>query len=259
MKKYWLFIALLFIGIETQSQILISLLLGDKLNTGNIEFGLEGGFNWAWISGMETNKALSNLNLGFYFDIKIKDQWYLDTGLLVKSTLGVDNLTDKDLAFLGVDTYEDDGNYSQRMNYFLVPALVKYKFKNNVYVEAGPQFGLMYKGWVEYIATIEDKTTRVKDYNTDMINRLDAGLTAGVGYRLLKGLGWTLGAEYYYGLVNIYKDASGNKNSSLFFKVNIPIGVSEAVKNEVKAQKELIKEKKAAKKAKKELKKSKKQ
>ena len=28
-------------------QVLISLLLGDKLNTGKIEFGLEGGFNWS--------------------------------------------------------------------------------------------------------------------------------------------------------------------------------------------------------------------
>ena len=37
-----------------QSQVLISLLLGEKLNTGAIEFGLEGGINWTQISGLET-------------------------------------------------------------------------------------------------------------------------------------------------------------------------------------------------------------
>ena len=55
-----------------QSQVLIALLLGDKLNTGNIEFGLDGGLNYATIRGMESNTWTSNLNLGFYFDIRLK-------------------------------------------------------------------------------------------------------------------------------------------------------------------------------------------
>ena len=36
----------------------------------------------------------------------------------------------------------------------------------------------------------------------------------------------TLGVKYYHGLTNVYKGVSGTNNSSLFLKVNIPIGAS---------------------------------
>ena len=86
MKKYFI-ILFLFISYGIQSQVLIALLLGDKLNTGNIEFGLDGGFNYSSISGMDTNDKLSEFNIGFYFDFKLKEKWYLNTGVLMKSTL----------------------------------------------------------------------------------------------------------------------------------------------------------------------------
>jgi len=53
---------------------------------------------------------------------------------------------------------------------------------------------------------------------------LDAGMMVGFGYRLLKGTGMTLGLKYYYGFVDVYKDKAGSNNSSLFLKMNIPIG-----------------------------------
>ena len=42
MKKQFLIIFFLLISMGMQSQVLIALLLGDKLNTGKIEFGLLG-------------------------------------------------------------------------------------------------------------------------------------------------------------------------------------------------------------------------
>ena len=91
MKRIFLIIIFLFITFSIQSQVLIALLLGDKLNSGNIEFGLDGGYNYSKVSGFDANKKLSEFNLGFYFDIKMKENWYLNTGLLVKSTLGIDD------------------------------------------------------------------------------------------------------------------------------------------------------------------------
>ena len=241
MKKHLLIISLLIAGVTSQSQVLITLLLGDKLNSDGLEFGLEGGYNWSAISGLDASKSLSTFNLGFYFDIRIKNQWYLYTGTLVKSKLGMDNLSENDLDFLQTDTYEDEGDYSQVMNYFLVPALAKYKLKNRIYVEAGPQFGLMYKSWVEYNTDIEGKDATIKEYNKDMINKLDVGIMGGLGYKLMDGAGWTIGVKYYYGLVDVYKDKPGTRNSSFFVKLNIPIGAGD------KAQKKKA-EKKAAKK-----------
>ena len=224
MKKYFVIISFLFFGFTSQSQVLISLLLGDKLNSDKLEFGLEGGLNWASISRMETKNLARFFNLGFYFDMKVKNQWAFYTGVLVKSNLGVEKLSENDLEFLMVRTYPEKGEYKQVVNEFLVPALAKYNFKNHIYVEAGPQFGLRFKGFVEFNSDIEGIEARTREDNKDMLQKLDAGIVGGLGYKLLKGKGWTIGAKYFYGFVDVYKDRSGTKNSSINIKVNIPIG-----------------------------------
>ena len=234
MKKIIGILALLLLGLQGQSQILITLLLGDKLNSDKLEFGLEGGFNWSNISGMDANRALGTFNLGFYFDIRLKEQWFLYTGVLVKSNLGVAQLSDNDLLTIGASNYKsiDDsitltGDYSQKMSYFLVPALIKYKFKNNFYAMAGPQFGLMYKSWVQFDSDIEGRDATIKEYNREIINKFDVGAMAGIGYTMWQGTGWTIGVKYYYGFVNVYKNIHGTKNNSLFVHLNIPIGAGE--------------------------------
>jgi len=229
-KKYLILLGFLIMGFGSQSQVLIALLLGDKLNSDGLEFGLEAGYNWSKVSGFETNKSLPAFNLGLYFDIRLKNQWYLYTGVLVKSTLGVDKLTTNDLDFLQIEAIEYEGDYSQKIKYFLVPALAKYKFKNHIYVEGGPQFGLMYDAWVEYNSDVEGTTARIRADNKDMINRLDAGIMGGFGYTLLRGMGISFGVKYYYGFANVYKDQSGTNNNSLFVKLCVPIGAEKKPK-----------------------------
>ncbi|MGI9530431.1 porin family protein [Lutimonas sp.] len=257
MKKAILFLFFLFAGYTSQSQVLIALLLGDKLNSGKIEFGLDGGVNYAKISGMDSDDYIRKWNLGFYFDIKMKERWYLNTGVLVKSELGLDELTEDDLEFLGATIHDEEGEYSQSISYFLVPALARYKFDNHMYAEIGPQFGLAYKAHIKFYSDIDGIEINASEENRDMINRFDMGLAAGAGYRLLKGLGWTIGVRYYYGFLDVYKDRSGTKNSSLFLKLNVPIGLSKEKKEEIKDLKAQKKEKKEARKeAKKEAKES---
>ncbi|MBD45109.1 MAG: hypothetical protein CMC65_07830 [Flavobacteriaceae bacterium] len=249
MKKYIISIFFLFFIYNLQSQVLIALILGDKLNNGKMEFGLDGGLNFSSISELEANKWKRDFNLGFYFDIKMKKQWYFNTGVLVKSSLGVDNLSETDLNEIGTNLEITQlGDYTQKISYFLVPTLAKYRFKNNLYVEAGPQFGLMYKAWLEHNFNDEEgNENRIREENKDAVNRMEVGAVAGVGYRLLKGLGWTIGVRYHYGLTNVYKNISSIKNHALFLKLNVPIGVSEVKKEEIKEvknQKQKEKEKK---------------
>jgi hypothetical protein len=249
-KSKLLIILFLFISIGVQSQVLIALLLGDKLNTGKIEFGLDGGYNFSSISKLETNNWNNSFNLGFYFDFKLKDQWLFNTGVLVKSSLGAGKLTEADLNFLQATIYDSEGGeYEQKISYFLVPALIKYKFKNNMHVELGPEFGLMYKAWIEYNFEEDGYSSRIKQGNKDDINRMEVGLAAGAGYRLVKGLGWTIGVRYHYGFTNVYKNRSGTKNNALFLKLNVPIGVSDEKKKEVKELKAKLKQEKEAEKA----------
>lgn len=224
-KKIVALFVFLFIGISSQSQVLITLLLGDKLNSDGLEFGLEGGSNFSDISGLDADKRLASFNLGFYFDFRLKNQWNLYTGVLVKAKLGADKLSPDDLVFLEIaPNAQEDGTYSQVLNYFVVPALLKYNFENRIYIEAGPQFGLMYKSWVEFESSVDNKDIKTKDYNKDKINKLDTGITFGTGYKLMPDSGMTIGIKYYYGFTNVYKGVSGTNNSSLFLKFNLPIG-----------------------------------
>jgi len=245
-KKHLLVICFLLTGVTGQSQVLITLLLGDKLNSPNMEFGLEGGINWTQVTGLETHNFARKWNLGFYFDIRIQKQWFLYTGVLVKANMGVDKLTDNDLAFLGasihmVDSFPDGrvpGDYSHKMNYFLVPALIKYKFKRRIYVEGGFQFGLMYKSWIEFNADVEGNDAIVKEYNKDIINRIDAGGMVGCGYQLRKAPGMSFGVKYYEGFVNVYKGEPGYRNRSIFLKVTIPIGAGHKGEKDKSEEKE---------------------
>ena len=255
MKKLSLLISLIFILIgQTQSQVLISLLLGDDLNSDKLEFGLEGGGNFSKIGNLGNNKFLPDWNIGFYFDITIKENkpWNFYTGVLVKSRLGATNLSEYDILNLSDKAiYKETGTYSQKIKTFIIPVFLKYKFNRHFYVEAGPQLGLMYKAWIEYEYETSDTYKLEKYYNTDNFNKIDYGFAAGTGYRFKGRTGWTVGIKYYYGLADAIKILDNSNNQSLFLKVNIPIGRSEA------AQKRRL-EKQKAREAKKLQKKNKK-
>lgn len=230
MKKLkFLFLLLLFSN-AMHSQVLLSLIFGDKLNSEGLEFGLEGGINWANISNLNNDGSVRNYNLGFYFDITLKERLHLDTGVLVKSTLGANNLSSEDLTFLEIPTESEPGNYNQELRYFIVPVLLKYSLKNRIYFEGGPQIGWMRKGFVEFNYDDGNEEIRIRRSNSDAINKIDAGITLGTGYRLMKNDGMTLGIKYYFGMVDVYKNRAGTKNNSLFLKLNIPIGANAAKK-----------------------------
>lgn len=233
-RKYLLLVLAFCICSSASSQVLLSIIFGDKLNSDKLEFGLDGGFNWAQISGLESSSAQSAFNIGFYFDFALKNQWSIYTGVLVKSQLGTDKLSDEDLAFLEITPQQQEGTYSQRLNYFLVPGLMRYNLRNQIYLEGGIQLGLMYKASVDYYAETDDTKVGIREFNKDRINPIDAGLSAGIGYRLQPQKGMSVGLRYYHGLTNVYKGRSGTTNSSIFAKVTIPIGANKNEENKAK-------------------------
>ncbi len=224
-----------FISMNARSQILISLLLGDKLNTGQIEFGLTGGYGLAQIFNEPDSKHLNTFFLGFYFDFLLKKEknWYLNTGVLVKSRMGASGIPIYDLDDPEMDSVFDGGSINRKISYFNVPIEIKYRFKNNFFVDAGCQLGLRYTTNDEFVNTVENKDdlTYAKDIR-DEINRIDAGVAGGFGYKFMKGMGMSIGVRYYFGLVNIYKDTRNGNNSVLYLHVEIPIGANKKKKNE---------------------------
>jgi hypothetical protein len=232
MKKTLLFLGLLLIGYTTHAQVLISLLFGDKLNSPNIEFGLDGGVNYGNIANLEKSKMLPLFNLGFYFDIRLKNQWMIHTGVIVKSTQGADKLAVYSLDDESLDTVFATGHITRKINQFAVPIMVKYRFATYFHVEAGPMLSLRTKGYDYFKNKVkeEDDATYKLDIK-DNYKRIDAGIMVGVGFKLSK-LPKTsqFGIRYYYSFVDPLKENTGKGQffSSLYLYCSLPIGANSA-------------------------------
>ncbi|HEY5826426.1 MAG TPA: porin family protein [Cyclobacteriaceae bacterium] len=234
MRFFFLFLFLTAGMLTCNGQILISILLGDKINSGKLEFGLDGGLSISSLHGLDPSKTKSSLNLGFYFDFKLKNSWYFNTGVMVKSTMGATKVDVYSLNNSDLDNSFSEGSVTRRLGYFNVPFMMKYKFKNQFFVEAGPMLGLMNKSTDEFIATVVDKDDLTYEVKIrDWYHPLDAGVIGGIGYRLQGGNGMNIAVRYYYGFVDItVDDSSPNQyNRSLYFAVGIPIGVQKKPKD----------------------------
>ncbi len=138
MKKTLLIIIFLLYANAANSQVIISLIFGETPNTGKVEFGLDGGLTLSSIDGIEGAKHLTTWNLGFYFDIKLADPaWMLHTGVIVKSTMGTKNAPLYPLNDVYLDSAFSGGSVTTRLQYFNVPIMLKYKFRNNIFAEGG--------------------------------------------------------------------------------------------------------------------------
>lgn len=246
-KKYISTIFILLFCVQmVQSQVLISLLFGDKLNSDKIKFGLEGGVNFANVTNLETATVEPNFNIGFYFDFKLNDSpnWFLHSGVIVKSTMGA-SLDPYSLDDENLDVLFENGNVERKMQYWNVPFLARYKFNNNIFIEAGPMFGILYKGTDIFTNTVDGNDIEYNNNIRKEHTRLDIGLEGGIGYQTEKFMnGMNFGARYYQGLLNSSTTANANQlNTSYYIFVGLPIGAGE----KAQAKKKAAAEKKAIK------------
>ena len=236
MKKIFTILCLLLWGNLGYGQVLISLLLGDKLNSDKLEFGLDGGISYVDLGGISQAKSNGTFNLGFYFDLKLKNPtWMVHTGVIVKSTMGAKHLDVYPLNNPDLDAAFSGGTIERRLSYFDVPILIKHRFKNKFTIEAGPMVGLLTKSFDVFTQKVKDKDDLTYKLNVkDAYHPLDAGLMIGLGYRLMGGRGMNLGIRYYYGLVDIMIDdtAPNVYNRALYLAFGIPIGGVKTAPNE---------------------------
>lgn len=238
MKKILLSTLLLIVVHQGFSQVLISLIFGDKLNSPKIEFGLDGGLSLSTINGAPGAQNRSGLDLGFYFDIKTKKpQWIFSTGVVVKGPMGAKGLPVYPLADESLNEAFQGGTVTTQLGYFYVPLTMKYVMKNRIFLKGGMQLGLINKTKDQFLKTVEDEDdlsytlNRKGDYHP-----IDAGLVAGLGYRLSKGHGMNIGISYFHGLLDAeISDAGPDKfNRAFYFNVGIPIGKGKAGKQAAK-------------------------
>lgn len=88
--------------------------------------------------------------------------------------------------------------------YLNLPVMARVSATDALYVEAGPQVGLLLSS--------KDETGDVS-VDTEEMNDLDFGLNIGAGYRLPVGL--SIEARYNFGLANLYSNAEGSDDDNL--------------------------------------------
>ncbi|MFB9080820.1 porin family protein [Flavobacterium procerum] len=245
MKKSFLILIFLFGLNQARSQVLISLIFGDKLNSPFLEFGLEGGANFSSISNQESSGANVGFNLGFYFDIRSRKNpsWMINTGVIVKSPMGANDIPVYSLNDEGLDETFAGGKVDREIRYFNVPILIKYQFKNRIYVKAGPQLGLLATAFDRFTKEIDKDDVTYKKTIRNQLHVIDAGLAAGIGYHLNIGNGLNITLQYYYGLVPLLKgDATPIQyNRSLYLTAGIPIGKGKAAQKRAEKEAEMNK------------------
>jgi hypothetical protein len=228
MKKILLVTGLLFAGYAVYPQVLISLIFGKALNSGKVEFGLDGGLAVSNLGGLEHAHYKSGFNLGFYFDIKLRNpSLVFNTGVVVKSSMGASGLPVYSLNDPHLDSVFAGGTVDRNLHYFQVPFMLKYKFGQHFYARGGIQLALRNKCSDVFINSVKDKDDL--EYRIDIrekYHHLDGGLIVGAGYRLMKGQGMNFGITYYLGLIDARVEDAGNNqyNRAFYFNVGIPIG-----------------------------------
>jgi hypothetical protein len=134
------------------------------------------------------------------------------------------------------------GSVNREFRYFNVPILIKYQFKNRIYLKIGPQFGLLAKTFDEFKQEYGKDDVIYKKNIRDQIRVIDAGVALGAGYHMNVGNGLNVTVQYYYGLVPVMKgDRPNVYNRSLYLTARIPIGKGKAAQRRAEKEAELNK------------------
>lgn len=210
-----------------KSQILISLLFGESLNSPNIEFGLSGGMNRSNIYTLDDAKPMNNLDLGFYFHILLKNNSYLSTGVHVKSQVGATDMPTYSIGDQDFDEVYQNATLTKTIPAFYVPILFQQRFYKRWYIELGPQLGLIYKPKDIFDRSAYEGDLKYTRDVSDQYKYIDAGILGGIGYKFKKEIkSMAVGINYYYGLVDVSTNPDLSiKNSALYFYIKIPIGI----------------------------------
>lgn len=240
-----------------QSQVLMALLFGDKLNSDKLEFGLTLGNSFSTQTNFsDTQWRTRGWNVGLWFNVKLDKpgRWYAHLGAIPKSTLGFRFLPTYTTGNADINAVIDSFNFEveRKVNYIHVPLQVRYRIftiereskkgelkKNSFFIQGGPQISLRTKAKDIFYAELdEDNSLTFENDLRDEIRRFDVSLSAGLVWKFKKLI--ELDVSYNYGFLDIDKEdavainqtAGTNRNQWVMLNVNIPVG---AGKNKEKA------------------------
>jgi len=188
--------------------------------------------------GMRGGANLATVNMSDEFDIDTKYRFGATGGIFVNIPVNQNFSIQPELLYSGqgyqYDFKEPVGNYlwdvktTIKSDYLTLPIFVKYKFKNGLTLELGPQISYLLEGQINQI--IEEKsgndvvnTSSVRMYLNDyeLANKLDYSGVVGVGYEM-KG-GYSINARYTHGFRDFFGYGEDLKNTNSYFSLTVGI------------------------------------
>ncbi|WP_111682925.1 porin family protein [Winogradskyella tangerina] len=156
-------------------------------------FGIKLGGNLSNLAGDGTDdlSSLINFQAGFFMEIELTKDVKVQPELL--------------FSVYGFELSEGDER-SVRLNYVILPVMVKYFISKKFSLDAGPQVGLL--------VTAKNGTGSMADVKTDFFDR-DFGVNAGFSYAISDKVGASL--RYYFGLTDV--TAADTKNQNRAFQL----------------------------------------
>ncbi|AZA76521.1 PorT family protein [Chryseobacterium sp. G0186] len=191
-----------------------------------ITFGVKAGFNASTVTSNDSynydnnEKLKPGFNAGVFVNIPVAEKFSIQPELLF-SQMG--SKTEDYLTLSSNDyRYRRTSTYTTNFNYLVLPVMVQYNILPQLYVEAGPEFGLLLGGKSKGDYTVtETSGTKTNIYSEsfsnkipkDLYNKFNFGIGIGAGYYFTQSFGVT--ARFTAGITSLLKnDISENDNKS---------------------------------------------
>ena len=218
------FALLLFWGPKCHSQVILSLLFGDKLNSEESIFGIHVDYSFNELSGYADTNSLNSLNLGLFYNYKFNDRFRGLVELMAKYKRGVEGLAVYDLQDPELNDLFEDGEVTRKIKYFSVLPIGQYVTKPGIFLEAGPQISMRIKATDIFFTKTEQGDLELERNIKDNITTFDFGFIAGIGYYVDKAKTLAVGFRYQGGFSDVVKDDGTQQHQQFTLYTNIPIG-----------------------------------
>ncbi len=220
----------LFVSISAQSQVLIALLFGDKLNSDKLGFGMNVGTNFAVIPELNSAFQKPTLDLGLYFDVRLHPNFILRPEVYFTRSFQVNGMESyylhDNLASTGISgNIEDiyDAKLSRKLSYVGIGAISVSRIYKSFYFDFGPDALLLLNATDKEYGELENNGISFTHKYTKQMQRIDPGLVVGASYRFREGNGVAITARYRFGFARYNYNLPQHHSSGFYILAGIPI------------------------------------
>jgi hypothetical protein len=200
--------ALLLLPSPARAQLLIGYLLGEKLTTPTLSFGLELGINFANLDGLDGAEGVTKPVFGLFADWRFSEHFHLGGAFLPLAGRGADGITPVPTGDPTIDAQTAGGTMARNLGYIEFPVLLRWapKRETGFRIGVGPSFGFITSANDRYEATTPSGAPYVLERDIgDEVPGLDLGLAADVEWRFEM---IAIGARYTHGLTDLRQEGT---------------------------------------------------